>query len=128
MARILLIDDDDSVRKALGLALVCSGHTVIEARDGEEGLELFARTSVDLVITDMVMPRKGGLEVIRALREKQPQMRIIAMSGGSELGGEDILHVARREGAAEVLTKPFASTVLLAMIEGVLLAGASEPV
>ena len=82
MARILLIDDD-AVRTFLCEILVRSGHTVIAARDGVEGLELFPRTDPDLVITDMVMPKKDGLEVLRTLREKESRVKIIAMSGPS---------------------------------------------
>ena len=82
MARILLIDDDDSLRAMLGIYLARAGHTVIQAHDGQEGLELFPATAADLVITDMMMPKKDGLEVLRALRDNQPPVKIIAMSGG----------------------------------------------
>ena len=85
MARILLIDDDDSVRRALRLTLTEFGHTVIEARDGQEGLKLFPQANADLVITDIVMPEKDGIEVLIELRKKQPPVNIIAISGGGRL-------------------------------------------
>lgn len=120
MAQILLIDDDNSVRTVLRLILVQSGHTVIEAADGEEGLELFTRRAADLVITDMVLPGKGGLEIIRVLRGMDPRLKIIAMSGGVPPGAADNLWAARRSGAAQVLAKPFAFARLLRTIDGVL--------
>jgi DNA-binding response OmpR family regulator len=83
-------------------------------------LELFARRAADLVITDMVLPGKGGLEIIRRLREKDPRLKIIAMSGGVPMGAEDNLRAARRSGAAQVLAKPFAFARLLRTIDGVL--------
>ena len=104
MARILLIDDDDTVRTMLRLTLVHFGHTVIEARDGKEGLELFQDANVDLLITDIVMPEKEGLEVLMELRKKHPPVKIIAISGG------DYLHMAKLMGAAKVLAKPFPPT------------------
>ena len=128
MARILLIDDDDAVRAVLGAVLARSGHTVIEARDGEEGLDLFPRARPDLVITDIAMPKNSGLEVVQVLREKQPRVKIIAMSGGTGPGSEDNLQAARLLGATSVLAKPFARAVLLAEVNEVLGAGAARQV
>jgi CheY-like chemotaxis protein len=82
MARILLIDDDDSFRTPLRLMLTHSGHFVIEARNGKEGLAMFTHADADLVITDIVMPEKEGLEVLMGLRKKEPPVKIIAISGG----------------------------------------------
>jgi two-component system response regulator (stage 0 sporulation protein F) len=120
MARILLIDDDDVVRTVLCALLVRSGHTVIEARDGEEGLDLFPRIVPDLVITDIVMPKKSGLEVMQALREKKPCVKIIVMSGGDRNGPGDNLQAATLIGATSVLAKPFAVAELLAEVNEVL--------
>ena len=114
MARILLIDDDDTVRTMLRLTLVHFGHTVIEARDGKEGLELFQDANVDLLITDIVMPEKEGLEVLMELRKKHPPVKIIAISGG------DYLHMAKLMGAAKVLAKPFSTNVLIEAIDELL--------
>jgi CheY-like chemotaxis protein len=123
VARILLIDDNNEVRDILGEVLTRSGHLVIAARDGEEGLELFPHAAADLVITDMVMPGKCGREVMRELRRLQPHVKIIAMSGGDRFGREDLLGAAMREGAAGVLSKPFTFGMLLTAINGVLEAG-----
>jgi CheY-like chemotaxis protein len=123
MARILLIDDDDTVRTMLRLTLVHFGHTVIEARDGKEGLELFQNTDVDLLITDIVMPEKEGLEVLMELRKRLPPVKIIAISGG------DYLQMAKLMGAAKVLAKPFSSSVLIEAIDELLRDGgvSAEP-
>lgn len=116
MARILLIDDDDSVRGILRLTLAHHGHTVIEARDGAEGLNLFPHAAADLVITDIVMPEKEGLEVLMELRKTQASVKIIAMSGGGRNSAADYLHMAKLLGARTVLAKPFSDTELLAAI------------
>jgi CheY-like chemotaxis protein len=120
MARILLIDDDDAVRAMLSFALGYYGHTVTEARNGKEGLELFARTEIDLVVTDIVMPEMEGLAVLMELRKKQPPVKIIAMSGGARDGAGDYLHVAKLMGAGRVLAKPFPTEVLLEAIKELL--------
>ena len=114
MARILLIDDDDSVRSMLRLTLAYFGHTVIEARKGKEGLELFQHANADLLITDIVVPEEEGLEVLMELRKRQPPVKIIAISGG------DYLHMAKLMGAAKVLAKPFSTNVLMAAIDELL--------
>ena len=116
MARILLIDDDAAVRHMLRLTLTHFGHTVIEARDGKEGLELFERSNADLVLTDIVMPEKEGLEVLMELRKKHPAVKVIAMSGGDRKGVAGYLQMATLLGAARVLNKPFSNKVLMAAI------------
>ncbi|MGA3006348.1 MAG: response regulator [Opitutaceae bacterium] len=121
MARILLIDDDDQVRTVLYLALANAGHTVVEARDGKEGLALFGLSPVDLVITDIVMPEKEGLEVLMRLLKKHPSVKIIAISGGGGLrNGAYYLRTAKLLGAAKVIEKPFSSDVLLAAVDELL--------
>lgn len=128
MARILLIDDNDSLRTTVRLFLTSSGHTVIEAHDGQEGLELFPDTAADLVITDMMMPKKNGLEVMRALREKQPPVKIIAISGGGLPGAEHPLDTARQLGAVRVFAKPFSCAELMAAINELLPGGTADAI
>lgn len=120
MPRILLIDDDDSVRTMLRLTLAQFGHTVVEASNGKEGLALFAASSFDLVITDIVMPEKEGLEVMMDLRKLQPQLKIIAISGGGRISAVDYLSIARFLGAAKVLAKPFSNEALQQAIDELL--------
>ena len=120
MARILLIDDDDSLRTMLRLTLVHFGHTVIEARNGKEGLDAFPQAAADLVITDIVMPEKEGIEVLMELRKKKPPVKIIAMSGGGRASATDYLRIATQLGAARALAKPFSHEALMAAINELL--------
>jgi YesN/AraC family two-component response regulator len=106
MARVLLIEDDDAVRSSLARILALLGHAVTEARNGKEGLELFSASGADLVITDLVMPEKEGLEVMMEIKKTHPNTRIIAISGGGRRAPGDILKIARHLGAARVLAKP----------------------
>jgi DNA-binding response OmpR family regulator len=120
MARILIIDDDDAVRSMLRQALTRFGHVVIEARDGEEGLLLFPGANADLLITDILMPEKEGLEVLLELRKVQPPVKIIAISGGGRIHAKDYLGLAKRLGASKVLTKPFGIEALMAAVNELL--------
>ena len=120
MARLLLIDDDDEFRTLLRLTLVHHGHRVCEARNGEEGLAQYALAAPDLVITDIVMPEMEGLDLVMELRKRQPTVKIIAISGGGQIGPDDYLHCASLLGAAVVLSKPFPALTLLAAIDGLL--------
>ncbi len=80
MARILLIDDDDALRGVIAQNLAMAGHTVLQAADGRQGVNLFHATPVDLVLTDLVMPGKEGVETIIELHRERPELPIIAMS------------------------------------------------
>ncbi len=86
MESILLINDDEALRVALWLALERAGYSVLVARDGREGLQLFRGLPPDLVITDIVMEGQEGLETIQSLRREVPGVKIIAMSGGGLRG------------------------------------------
>jgi len=120
MARILVIDDEESVRTLLRMMLEQVGHTVIEARGGTEGLALFPQARVDLVITDLVMPDTDGLEVLRELRRMDPSLKILAISGGDVDRGAVYLNTARLMGAATVLAKPFGAAQLRAAVNELL--------
>jgi DNA-binding response OmpR family regulator len=96
MARILLIDDDDTLRTMLRLALTNSGHTVTEALNGNEGLRLFRSANADLVITDLVMPETEGLEVLMELRKREPLSKVIAISGGRRFNTTDYLEMPNK--------------------------------
>jgi CheY-like chemotaxis protein len=120
MARILLIDDDDFVRAMLSQTLAHFGHVVIEARNGKEGLERYATAGADLVITDLVMPEKEGLEVVMELRMGDNPPKIIAMSGGGRTNPTDYLRLAKHLGACAILSKPFSSEVFMAAVNGLL--------
>jgi DNA-binding response OmpR family regulator len=114
--RILVVDDEAGIRKALRILLEYAGFQVAEAGNGEEGLRAFRRQPADLVITDLFMPDRDGLEVIRTLRQEFPSVKVIAMSGGGFGGSMNMLPFARRLGAAEVLDKPFDFATVLAAV------------
>ena len=107
MPRILLIDDDSTLRRALRIALERSGYIVVEAANGKEGLTAFASQAADLVVTDLIMPEVEGVETIRELRKVSAGVPIIAISGGGRGSAEDYLHYARLFGASRVFEKPF---------------------
>ena len=115
MATILLVDDDEGVRDILHKTLVNAGHEVEDAVNGSVAVAAYRRQPRDLVITDLVMPEKDGLETIMELRRLNPAVRIIAMSGGGRtLGlGQLYLESARSFGASRILAKPFTSAALL---------------
>lgn len=120
MARIIVIDDDRDARLILQQMLETAGHHVLLAANGAEGLDLRRAYVIDIVITDIFMPEMEGLETIRELRETDPELGIIAMSGGGKtLSATGSLQTARGLGA-EILTKPFDSDALLAAVDRVL--------
>jgi len=107
VARILIIDDEELVRSMLSQVLEFDGHTVMEAPDGEKGLAAYREFPADIVITDILMPRKEGIETIRELRRIDPNVKIIAMSGGGRIRNANFLDIAQKLGASAVLKKPF---------------------
>lgn len=120
MTRILIVDDNDDIRSMLELILRREGFDVACARDGEQALALFAERSADIVITDLFMPERDGVETIVALRERYPGTKIIAMSGWQSQRGPDYLAVAREIGAAGTLRKPFEPRELLRLVRRVM--------
>ena len=119
MAQILLIDDDDLLRGVLAKALGYAGHSVIQAADGQQGVELARAAALDLVITDLVMPVQEGVETILTLRRERPNLPIIAISGGVS-NSKLYLDIAGKVGAKRVLSKPFTPQELTAAIDEVL--------
>ncbi|HEX9871909.1 MAG TPA: response regulator [Candidatus Tectomicrobia bacterium] len=115
MTSILIIDDDPQIRALLRKTLEKAGYGVIEARDGEEGLRLFRHTPPALVITDLFMPNKDGLEVIMAVHRDAPTVRIIALSGG--LGERDYFETAQLLGAHRTLRKPVSMVEVLQAVQ-----------
>jgi DNA-binding response OmpR family regulator len=116
MARILVVDDDEMLRRAVRQVLESAGYDVIEAPDGEAGLRLCREHGADLVVVDIFMPERDGLEFIRALRAEAPQAKIVAMSGGGRFGMIEVLGDAAVFGAARIFAKPFESRELLSAV------------
>jgi len=114
MAHILIIDDDRLLRNMLRRVLEPQTHTVFDAEDGEAGLRQLRNTAVDIVLCDIVMPNKEGLETIREIRQIQPSLPVIAMSGGGII---DPLPLAKRLGASQVMYKPFSAQELISVVE-----------
>ena len=120
MAEILIIEDDAEVRELLKTLLSRSGHTVREARDGREGIHSFRTSHADLIITDLIMPHKEGLETIIDLRQEFPDLKIIAISGGSRDNRENYLNTAKLCGASRIFHKPFDNRELLTAVDELL--------
>jgi DNA-binding response OmpR family regulator len=120
MARILVIDDDPAICRLVARTLAGSGHDVIEANDGEEGLNLFRAKSPDLVVTDIMMPKQEGIMTIIEMRREAPSVAIIAISGNGQGYGPNYLEFARKLGADAMLPKPFRPAELKALVNKVL--------
>ena len=125
MARILIIDDSEEIRRLLRMVLKSAAHEVLEARDGAEGLKCVDKQKVDLVITDVFMPEMDGLEILREMRKTHPGLNVIAMSGGGKYGNMDIMRIARSFGAFHVIAKPFIISEVLQIVSAAL--AASHP-
>ena len=110
---ILVIDDDDQFRGMLRQTLEHAGYEVTDAPNGKEGIRVFRENPADLVITDIIMPEKEGIETIKELRRDFPDVKIIAISGGGRIGPVSYLKMAKGLGAQCTLTKPIEREELL---------------
>ena len=113
MAKILLIDDEEAVRFSVRKILESGGHIVTEADNGATGLELFKLGSFDMVITDLIMPEKEGIETLEEVKMLSPDTPVLAISGGGRFGGTNYLETAKILGACDALAKPFTAIELL---------------
>ncbi|HLZ67862.1 MAG TPA: response regulator [Aliidongia sp.] len=121
MARILVIDDDPTIRALVAGLLEQSGHSAVQARDGRAGVALFSKEDFDLVVTDIVMPEQEGIETIGAIRRLNRTMPILAISGSATIGGSgDYLRAAAALGATATLQKPLAPDRFIEMIDRLL--------
>ena len=120
MPLILIIEDDEQTRTLLRMMMEREGYQVIEAGDGNEALERFRENAVDLVITDILMPVRDGIETIRDLRRERPGVRIIAISGGGRDGALDFLPVAKQLGADRTFQKPTRRAELVGAVKEIL--------
>lgn len=120
MARILIVDDDPISLKVLRSILQGAGHEVIEAGDGDEALALYRENPTDLVITDIFMPGKEGVETVRELKEGFPDARVIAVSGGSSGARFESLDWVKAFGVKHTFTKPFDREAIVKAVEDML--------
>ena len=116
MAKILVIDDDDQVVSVIARWLSKAGYEVECACDGKRGLRFLENEPVDLIVTDIVMPGKEGLETISMIRKMKKTVPIIAMSGAGSYGPELYLSMALSLGADHALQKPFDKELLLSTV------------
>ena len=120
MARILVIDDDNQMREMLRRKLENEGYEVLDASDGNVGMKLLRERDADLVITDIIMPNKEGIETILELKRDFPDVKVIAICGGGRFGPEDYLHLAKGLGVHSTFSKPFKLHDLLGSIQDAL--------
>jgi len=121
---ILVIDDEPALREILSQVLTDAGHRVVGAGNGKEASKALTTGAFDVVLTDVIMPEKDGMQVISELRKKFPEVRIIAMSGGGHVPRDQYLKIAKGLGAHAVLEKPFANQKLLDTVESLTLSAA----
>jgi CheY-like chemotaxis protein len=120
LSAILVVDDDESVLDVMSEMLKLEGHEVTVAENGQRAVEEVGHTVFDLVITDLIMPEKEGLETIADIRRNHQNLPISAISGGGRLGPNDYLETARFIGANATLAKPFARKELLQTVDALL--------
>ena len=107
MIVVLLIDDDNDLRQMLRMRLQSMELNVVEASNGKTGILEFKRHRPHMVITDIMMPEKDGIETIKEIRVVDPEVPIIAISGGADKKYPDALSLARELGATQTIAKPF---------------------
>jgi DNA-binding NtrC family response regulator len=104
---ILIIDDEVQIREMLGQMLTREGYLVAYAPNGKEGMKVCRSQTVDLIVTDIIMPEKDGIEMILELKHDFPKLKVIAISGGGRLGPDGYLEMAKKLGAHRTFFKPF---------------------
>lgn len=121
MKKIVVIDDDIKCNQMICRILKNEGYDVSAAFNGAEGLKMFMKERPDLVITDLYMPEKDGLETIMELRRANEKIRILAISGGSlNINIDDMLSAAEDFGADAIMAKPFHLETFLHRVKGLL--------
>lgn len=120
MARILVVDDDPTIRAVAQELLRQSGHELFEAADGDEALLLASQTPIDLIVLDMLMPNKDGIETIQAVKRDHPETRILAISSGGRMDGSTLLKLASAFGADETMLKPLRLATFAVIVDALL--------
>ena len=110
---VLIVEDDVELLRTLARRFHLAGSLVTPAKDGDEALARFKQSTPAVVVTDILMPNREGLETIMEMKERSPQVKVLAISGGGLLGAGDVLDLAGRLGADAVLAKPFRSDQVL---------------
>lgn len=118
--KVLLIEDDDELRELLTIILEKEGCFVEGAENGIEGVKKFRETPFDLVVTDIIMPEKEGIETIVELRDIQSDVKIMAISGGGQIEANEYLGMASNFGVEKALAKPFEMEVFVTSVKEIL--------
>lgn len=126
MAKILLVEDDDLVRDMLTQILERASHQVTCAANGEEAATYLQKNEPDIMVTDIIMPKKSGITLISEVKNRHPKMEIVAISGGGRLDPTGYLDLSETLGASVSFEKPIDNTALLMAID-LLLHGKKEP-
>lgn len=125
MAAIIIVDDDPTVR-AIAVEFLRDGdHAIVEAADGHEALRILKAAPIDLMVLDMLMPRKDGLETLMEARQLYPEVRILAISSGGSMDANYLLAVARTLGADAVLSKPLTAARFRQVVDDLLVPAAT---
>ena len=120
MARILVADDNADAREALVLVLRAAGHEIVEAADGDEAVARYRSDPFDLLVLDLLMPKRDGFDTLRVLKAEYPAVRALVISGAWRVGGRDALAYARELGAAVTLLKPASPNLVLRAVDELL--------
>jgi DNA-binding response OmpR family regulator len=118
--RILIIDDEVQIREMLGQMLSREGYQVLHASNGKDGMKICREQHIDLIITDIIMPEKDGIETILELRRELSHLKVIAISGGGRLGPDGYLEMAKKLGAHRTFFKPFNRKEILDAVQELL--------
>ncbi len=119
-ASILVVDDEPGIRELLVIMLESAGYAVTPSQNGIEAPKILAAQKFDVVITDLLMPERDGLEFITEVRKTFPEVKIIAMSGGGRIARDSYLRIAKNFGAHLLLEKPFNQSSVVAAVKSVL--------
>lgn len=120
LKKILIVDDEASVLKMLRKMLKNESEEILEAENGERALEICQAQEIDLIITDIVMPKKHGIDLIMEIKKDFPKLPIIAISGGGGVSGRfDYLEIAELLGAKNILHKPFEANDLKNIVNNI---------
>ena len=116
--KILIVDDEVPVRKMIHKIIEPNGYDVLEAENGIEAEKIVNASNIDLLITDIVMPGMHGLDLIMSVKKSNPELPVIAISGGGGIAGRfDYLEIASMVGAENIIRKPFSKDELLTLVE-----------
>lgn len=118
-ARVIVIDDQEPIRRVIRRALESEGYEVFDAGDGEAGMQLLRKEGAAMVITDIFMPGQDGIETLLQIRKEFPNVKVVAMSGGGTTG-QDLIEGAKVLGATRTLQKPFTARDVLVLVAEVL--------